>query len=304
MNSSPLVSVIICTHNRAVFLARCLSALLDRSSVSIFWEVVIVANGCKDNTVETVKTLAKTAKVPVRVLDEAAPGLSRARNVGAIASQGTYLVYLDDDAIPTEGWLAAYVEYFQAHPGICAGGGPIDLDWNNTQKPSFWQPDFGVHFGRLILPDGMECFPPQCHPFGGNFFITKAAFNKYGQFRESLGMQGRKLGLAEETEWLSRCSRDDNHIGYVQKALVFHWVDPDRLRPSALRQRAWHSGVVSVQIPDRPPEHRGFLAWIRQALSTAIHGRLSLPEQLYLLYWLGTLWAQKNPFIKTRATKP
>jgi glycosyltransferase involved in cell wall biosynthesis len=275
--------------------------LLNSASISISWEVVVVANGCTDNSEEIASAQSRTAQIPVHYIKEAAPGLARARNIGAMAARGNYLIYLDDDAIPTPGWLAAYVDYFQKHPGICAGGGPIDLDWKNTSKPSFWHPSFAVHFGWLMHPEGTEYFQEHSHPFGGNFFITRAAFEKYGHFNEQLGMKGRNLGLAEESEWLSRCAQDGNRLGYVQNALVLHWVNPARLRPASLRKRAWHAGVVSVAVHDRPYEHRGSLAWMRHALSSTLHGHMNLPEQLYLLYWLGTLWGQMFRFKRNRS---
>ena len=177
------ISVIICTHNRAEFLRRCLGAtLIQVVPTSLRWEIVVIINACTDRTMAVVNEVAVSAAVPVRCVYEAQLSLSRARNAGIAAAQGQILFFLDDDAQPAPGSIAALVEYASAHPGVQAGGGPIELDWGAASKPSYWQAEFDGNLGRLVLDPPPECFPPGQFPFGGNMFMRAEAVRAVGNF--------------------------------------------------------------------------------------------------------------------------
>lgn len=285
------ISVIICTHNRAGWLERCLRALAPAAESPADWEVVVVVNACADDTAARAEALRPAFGTRLRIVEEPKPGLSHARNVGAVAAKGCHLIYLDDDAIPAPGWLAAYREYFRKHPDVAGGGGPIEPDWGNLQRPDYWRPEFNVNIGELVLPPNAEIFPEGQLPFGGNMFLQAALLERIGCFNLALGMQGRKLGLAEETDWFQRYRKLGLPIGYVRDALVSHWVNPLNITRAGLRRRAFESGIVSVRVFQAARPERGWLGWGRHVLSAAVRGRLHMGEQVYLLMELGRLWA-------------
>ncbi len=289
------ISVIICTHNRADFVQRCLRATLAQVvDAKVRWEIVVVANACTDGTAAVVAGVAATAGVPVRGLNEAQLGLSHARNAGMAAAQGQTLWFLDDDAQPVPGCLSALSEYLVGHPGIQAGGGPIELDWGATSKPSYWRTEFDANLGRLVLDSAPDFFPTGQFPFGGNMFLRAAAIRDVGGFNPALGMQGRRLVVGEETDWFLRHSAAGGKVGYVARAAVRHWVNPQRLSRRSLWQRAWCAGSAAAGLHGAPQETRGAGQWLRHCLSGALRGRLGLVEQLYLLRWLGQLWGQRR----------
>ncbi len=289
------ISVIICTHNRAEFLEQCLRATLAQVvDQRVSWEIVVVANACTDQTASMVATVAESSAVPVRCMDEALLGLSHARNAGIAAAQGRTLCFLDDDAQPAPGHLAALTEYFSTHPDIHAGGGPIELDWGSTSKPSYWQNEFDGNLGRLVFDPPPEFFPQGQFPFGGNMFIRAGAFRTVDFFNPALGMVGRQLALGEETDWFLRYAAGGGKIAYVPRAGVRHWVDPQRISRRSLWRRAWRTGIAAAGLHDAPREARGWLHWMRHCVSSALRGRLVLTEQLYLLRWLGQLWGQRH----------
>ena len=84
----PDVSVIVCTHNRAVDLEKTLQAI-DEVSIPTGWEVelTVVDNGSTDRT-QLVVRQAKIRNVLVRSLYEPREGLSVARNTGMAGSSG------------------------------------------------------------------------------------------------------------------------------------------------------------------------------------------------------------------------
>lgn len=286
-----LISVIVCTHNRAAKVVRCLEALAaERESVSE-WELVLVANACADDTAARARGMEGMFGGRLRVIEEPRPGLSIARNVGAEASNGRYLIYLDDDAIPLPGWLRAYAEWFGRNPDVRAGGGPILPDWTGVERPKYWHPDFEVNRARLEFEAGVDRFPEGRLPFGANMFMRRDALAELGGFDPALGMKGRSIGVAEETEWFLRVVRRGEALGYVHAAPVSHWVNPRDLTRRGLLKRAYETGVVAVRVfgVGRPP--RGWLGWLRHGISALVKGRLDVREQVYLTTEFGSLWA-------------
>ncbi|MGE3616968.1 MAG: glycosyltransferase, partial [Gemmatimonadales bacterium] len=144
----PAVSVVIPTHNRRDLLSRVLDALAPQLDAEV--EVVVVADGCSDGTVEMLK--ARTDFAP-RLVERPGLGPSVARNAGAAAAQGALLVFIDDDVIPGKGWLAAHRAAAAANPGsVVLGPYPparvASRDLFRLDMRAWWD----THFARLAEP--------------------------------------------------------------------------------------------------------------------------------------------------------
>jgi len=106
------VSVIIPTHNRCRLLLCLLDALGAQTYPAEGIEVIVVADGCVDDTVSLVREY--TAPYWLKLHEQPARGVSVARNQGAGLAHGELLLFLDDDVIPTPACIAAHVA---AHVG-------------------------------------------------------------------------------------------------------------------------------------------------------------------------------------------
>lgn len=111
---SPAVSVIIPTHNRRDSVCRTLSALSRQTMAAERFEVVVIADGCVDDTVASLR--AQDYPFHFRVIEQSGQGQGKARNVGAAAAAGPILVFLDDDIEPFPGMLSAYEECHRQQP--------------------------------------------------------------------------------------------------------------------------------------------------------------------------------------------
>lgn len=97
-------SVLIPAHNEADYLPACLNALLASDPVAGGVQVVVIANGCTDNTAEIARGFAPQAEAKGwhwTVLDLAQGGKLNAWNKGEAAATGDVLIYLDADVIVT-----------------------------------------------------------------------------------------------------------------------------------------------------------------------------------------------------------
>lgn len=102
----PKYSIVIPTYNRCDELLRpCLDTLQKYTDMSNV-EVIVMANGCTDNTREYVESLGNKFKL---VWSDEALGYTKATNLGMKAALGDYVVLLNNDTElleqPTSQWL-------------------------------------------------------------------------------------------------------------------------------------------------------------------------------------------------------
>lgn len=118
--TAPRFSVVIPTHDRRDAVMRLLRALRRQDPVPGGFEVIVVADGCADGTVEAVGNVDTAFRCSV--LEQSASGPAAARNRGAAHATGDILLFLDDDVEPRPGVLRAHAEFHAQVPdGIGIG---------------------------------------------------------------------------------------------------------------------------------------------------------------------------------------
>src|SRR5574341_2112739 len=115
--SSPPISIVVCSRDRAEWLQRCLASLTKLEYER--FEVVVVDNASRDDA--TARVVAAT---PFRYVREERPGLDWARNRGARETRHDIIAYLDDDARADPGWLRSLAAAF-ADPNVSAVTGLV-----------------------------------------------------------------------------------------------------------------------------------------------------------------------------------
>src|SRR5690349_1483083 len=107
-----LITVAICTYNRARYLPHAIESLVGQSLAASQFEILIVDNASTDPTHEVVKRyLPKLSNL--RYLYEPRQGLSHARNTAWQSAEGKYVAYLDDDAQANPHWLIGILRHFE-----------------------------------------------------------------------------------------------------------------------------------------------------------------------------------------------
>jgi glycosyltransferase involved in cell wall biosynthesis len=98
---SPLVSIVIPTHNRALQLRQTLSALAAQTFPHALMEVIVVADGCSDDTLRLMRENTRLYRQGIggllRTFEQPELGPAAARNLGARHAAGRILIFLDDD---------------------------------------------------------------------------------------------------------------------------------------------------------------------------------------------------------------
>ncbi|MGW8194924.1 MAG: glycosyltransferase family 2 protein [Desulforhopalus sp.] len=94
MDSCP-VSVIIPTYNRAELVMRAIESVLRQTCQCA--ELIIVDDGSTDGTMPKLDSLARQARVPVRVISIEHSGPAASRNCGVKSARQKFIAFLDSD---------------------------------------------------------------------------------------------------------------------------------------------------------------------------------------------------------------
>lgn len=233
-------TVAICTHNRAADLREALLSLLSQRFDDTF-EVIVVDNNSTDLTAQTVLEFQKIALFPVHYIFEERLGLSVARNRAIRESSGQFVLFLDDDAIASSGWIAGIVAVFDSDDGIGCVGGKIDPVWEGG-APQWLAPENRSLYTILDYAEGIAEMRQPAIPFGANVAFRRSALDMNALFREDLGRVGSNLLSSEETELIDRI-RAGHSVYYTSHASVLHKIPRSRISRKWLLRRIYWQGV-------------------------------------------------------------
>ncbi len=153
------VSILIPAHNEAGYIAACLDALLASDPVDAPVEVIVMANGCTDDTVALARGFEARVLLKgwvLEVLDLSQGGKLAALNAGEAAAQGDTLIYVDADVAvspPLITQIAAALDtdaprYASGQPHVTVGNSALTRHftrfWRTIPFMTKGVPGFGV----------------------------------------------------------------------------------------------------------------------------------------------------------------
>lgn len=242
---SPCISAIICTHNRAGYLARAIASLL-RQDLTEPYEVLVVDNASTDATRTVVEPFLQDARL--RYILEPRLGLSIARNAGAAHATAPLLAYLDDDAIASPQWLRVLSEAFQADENLAIAGGRVLLDWEGRLPPRWLSVNLAGSLGAYDLgPAPIDIQQAGQTPRGVNYALRRDFWESVGGFSAQLGRIGNRLLSNEELHLTELALHQGKTVRYLPAAEVTHQVAPERRHQGWFLERSWWQGVSEYQ---------------------------------------------------------
>ena len=183
------ISIIVPAFNEEKLLGETLAQIKSAAGAlaKTGWETELIV--CDNHSTDHTADIARTAGA--NVVFEPVNQIARARNSGAAAATGDWLVFVDADSHPSAGLFADMAKEIQS--GKCIAGGAT-LCWNEKR--------FNAKFMMPILNVGFRCRRMLHGPF---IFVETAAFQKLGGFNheafagEDWELSGRLKKLAKET---------------------------------------------------------------------------------------------------------
>jgi GT2 family glycosyltransferase len=270
-----LVSVVICTHNRAAGLARTLESL-KMCRIPSGWsaEVIVVDNASTDDTAGMLRNNTPKNAV-LRYAYEPKQGLSNARNAGLANARGEIILFTDDDVLVAEDWVEQMV--FPMVNGKCdAVTGQVTL------APHLIRPWMTpMHKVWLASSSDAELHEGKKELIGANMGFRRSVLERVPAFDPELGAGA--LGAAEETLFGWQLSQAGLRVECAPNARVVHHLDASRLQRNCWLDGARKRGRTQAYLAYHW-EHRDLrtprLEWLSYWTRLQLRRILQPPEPL------------------------
>jgi glucosyl-dolichyl phosphate glucuronosyltransferase len=243
------LTVCICTHDRARYVRDCLEGLGRQTLDADRFGILIVDSGSPEPGRTELRSLARLYP-RVRLIRVDEPGVSAARNAAAAATATKYIAYIDDDAIPSENWVAAILNAVADQDDrLAVIGGRILPKWE-APLPKWWPPSLRGLLS-IIEYEGAGEFrtgelPPGLEPYGCNMIVNVAALLAAGGFGCGIGRIGGVLLSDEDVQLAWRLQDAGLSARYDSRILVLHQIQASRLNPKWLLARLYWQGASTV----------------------------------------------------------
>ena len=245
-NLANSVTVVVCayTRDRWVTLRRAIDVTLDQ--INCDDELIVIIDHNDALLARCREYIGDFTVFPNRHNQ----GLSGARNTALDEAHGSIIVFLDDDAIPLDGWLdalrAPYVDKC-----VYGVGGFAKPHWISGQPE--WFPEeylWVVGCSHRGLSSGQHQVR---NLVGANMSFRKAAFEHVGGFAEQLGRIREQLFGCEETEFSIRLTQanPDAIILYEPSSQVEHHLAQHRASFGYFVRRCWAEGISKAEVSRR-----------------------------------------------------
>jgi GT2 family glycosyltransferase len=236
--AAPRFSVVIPTHNRRSAVTRLLVALRKQDPVPGGFEAIVVADGCTDGTVETLR--GRDTGFRCVVLEQPPSGPAAARNRGAADATGDILLFLDDDVEPRPGVLRAHAAFHAEvadgigigylEPAVTASGffGVILRGWWESMFEEARRPGH-----RYLYSDVLT----------GHCSIERRAFERLGGFDATLRSH-------EDYELGYRAIVAGMNLRFIPEAIAVHHETSELAKTF---RRKIDDGIADVRLLQRYP---------------------------------------------------
>ncbi len=202
-------------------------------------------------------------------------GASGGRNTGYDLSEGSVLVFLDDDAFADESWLEHLLEPL-SDPSVLGTGGALEPLWRDG-RPIWFTNEFNWIVGCTYTGMPKELAPIR-NPICANMSVRKEVFERAGGFEHALSrldVGGVVTGTAEETEFCIRAQErtPGGRWMYVPDARVQHLVPGSRATFKYYRSRCRLEGASKAILTELAGSDAGLAServYVRSVLPRAV----------------------------------
>jgi glycosyltransferase involved in cell wall biosynthesis len=228
-----LVSIIICTCNRAEHLRPTLEAMSHvQVPDELEVELIVVDNASTDSTAEVVKA-CHPPRMTVHYVYEAKRGQSHARNAGLACAEGDILLWTDDDVRPPRNWIEEMCAPILSGKAQAVAGGVTTAP--HLARP--WMED--THRSWLAETNWIDAQEPQSM-VGANMAFSREVLKQVPAF--DVELDPGALGYFGDSLFAYQVKQAGYKLVAALNSRVEHHFDESRLSRSSFLEAARKHG--------------------------------------------------------------
>ena len=283
------VSILIATYKRPEILRQTLACLCALDTHGLKWELLLIDNG-DDNSTRIIAE-AFRQQLPIHILSEKRKGRACALNLAIPLARGALILFTDDDVRPEHSWMNEMWEGAQRWQNHQVFGGRIFPEFPSNQIDLDLNPFLmRTAYGLADHGEKEKIYPP-IHVWGANMAVRASVFQNGIRFNDEI-WSGENTLAGEESELVTRISRQGQSPVYLPRSIVHHQIRPEQLAVTWLQQRAFISGKTYAFVTGLPDPHVHRWGVPRSTIRIAI--------QHYIRYLKGFFFKDKNERIQQR----
>lgn len=262
------LSVIICTHNpRLTYISRTLEAMRQQTLPMAEWELLIIDNVSYPPVADLVTLDWHPNAHHFR---EEVLGLTPARLLGIQKSRGELLVFVDDDNLLDNNYLANAVEIYDECPLFGAFGASIEAEFE-VDPPLSIRPYLEALAIRPTLHDHWSNARKwsEATPYGAGMCLRREVAELYSErvrndkLRFGLGRTGTSLSAGEDTDMAWTSILLNKGTGCLARLRLCHLIPKDRLTESYIERlqlgSAYAEKILEQEDAGSTQNHKGKL---------------------------------------------
>lgn len=225
-----LVSVVICSYNRAAYIGGALDSLYQQTASKDNFEVIVVDNNSTDGTEQVVaKWRSENQDGHFHYSTETNQGASFARNTGAQLAKGAWLCFMDDDAIATPSYIENIIQHIHTKPEAIGFGGRI-IPKYIPSEPKWMSYYVSSLVGNFDYAPTACAFENGKYPIESNMIVKKDVYDAIGGFNTLIpGVVGTLRIGGEGKELFYKILALGHTIYYDPSICVHHVVEVKKL---------------------------------------------------------------------------
>ncbi|MEU3275195.1 glycosyltransferase [Saccharomonospora sp. NPDC006951] len=218
--TQPLVSVVVVNYRGAEDTITCLRALAEHDYPRL--EVICVDNASPGDDVARIRASAPGEVTIVESVENL--GFAGGCNLGARHAKGTVLAFLNNDAVPAQGWASSAVSVLRAEPTVAAVASKVlDSEGTGADFVDAGLTWFGMGYKRHAGSPIAEV-PSAEHEVAKDvlFATGSAMFVRASVFAELGGFDERFFMFYEDVDFGWRLNLRGWRVRYVPESLSYH----------------------------------------------------------------------------------
>lgn len=260
-----MMSIIIPAHNEATVIGRLLATLLERTSRTEF-EIIVVCNGCTDDTAD----IARKFGSAVEVIEVSVASKVYALNVGDDSATCFPRFYVDADVMVTPNVLRALARRLEVGDVlVCSPVGQYEVSKSSWPVRQYFRV-------RACLPSARE-------GVGGSgvYALSEAGRRRFGTFPNVLADDSfvrlqfdprERASLKSETSTVY-APRDLRSLLAVRSRIYHGLLELSSLFPTDRSHRSVENGVALAKLAAKPQLWAGIAIYLYVSLTARARAR-------------------------------